>query len=220
MIKKIITVLCSLVVVIALQSMANAPSGKFTLKSLAYELNALEPIISQKTLELHWGKHLQGYVNNLNKLVVGTKYENMTIEEICNESKGAIYNNAGQIYNHDMFFESLAPVSKARKAPKGALANAIKRDFGSFEAFKKEFTTKGATLFGSGWVWLSQDSNGKLVITQEGDADSPLTKGYKPLLCFDVWEHAYYVDYQNLRASFLNKIWDIVDWKVVERRFR
>ena len=199
---------------------------KFELMTLPYAPEALEPVISKETIAFHHGKHLAGYVNNLNGLASppnpspkgeGSFNELEALKELVLNSEGAILNNAGQILNHNMYFEQFSGSPKA--APTGKLAEAITRDFGSFEAFKEEFQKKGATLFGSGWVWLSADKDGKLVITQEPNAANPIQKGLKPLLTFDVWEHAYYLDYQNRRPDHLAAMWQIVDWDVVESRF-
>ncbi len=192
--------------------------GKFELINLPYEANALEPIISAQTIGFHHGKHLQGYVNNLNAAIAGTPFEEMPLEEIVKKATGGMLNNAGQILNHNLYFlQFQKPVADNR--PAGKLAAAIDAQFGSFEAFQKEFVQSGATLFGSGWVWLSADADGKLVITQEPNAANPVQKGLTPLLTFDVWEHAYYLDYQNRRPDHLNALWDIVNWKVVENRY-
>lgn len=192
--------------------------SKFELMTLPFAPEALEPVISRETIALHHGKHLQTYVNNLNAALPGTPYEDMTLEEIVRKADGGIFNNAGQILNHNLYFEALrAP--RSENLPKGKIAEAIDGQFGSFEAFQKEFVQKGATLFGSGWVWLSKDKDGKLVITQEPNAQNPVTKGFTPLLTFDVWEHAYYVDYQNRRADHLAALWQIVNWDVVEQRY-
>ena len=192
--------------------------GKFELMALPYELDALEPVISKQTLEFHHGKHLAGYVNNLNGLLEGSPLAGLPLEEIVLKAEGGMLNNAGQILNHNLYFEQYrAP--KADNAPTGKLADAIARDFGSFEAFKEAFQKAGATLFGSGWVWLSADKDGKLVITQETNAANPIQKGLKPLLTFDVWEHAYYLDYQNRRPDHLASLWQIIDWQVIENRF-
>ena len=192
--------------------------GKFELMVLPYAVEALEPVISRRTLEFHHGKHLAGYVNNLNGLLPGSGFEEMTLEEIVCNATGGILNNAGQILNHELYFGQFA-APKTDNAPKGKLAEAIVRDFGSFEAFKEAFQKGGATLFGSGWVWLSADQDGKLVITQEANATNPIQKGLKPLLTFDVWEHAYYLDYQNRRPDHLAALWQIVDWEVIEQRY-
>lgn len=191
--------------------------GKFELMALPYAVEALEPVISKQTLEFHHGKHLAAYVNNLNGLLPGSGFEQMTLEEIVCKAQGGILNNAGQILNHNLYFgQFCAP--KADNAPTGKLAEAIVRNFGSFEAFKEAFQKGGTTLFGSGWVWLSADKDGKLVITQEPNAANPVQKDQKPLLTFDVWEHAYYLDYQNRRPDHLAALWQIVDWEVIESR--
>ena len=190
---------------------------KFELMTLPYAQEALEPVISKQTLEFHHGKHLAGYVNNLNGLLPGSGFEEATLEEIVCKATGGILNNAGQILNHELYFGQFTGESM-QSTPKGRIMEAIERDFGSFEAFKEEFQKKGTTLFGSGWVWLSADKDGKLVITQETNAANPIQKGLKPLLTFDVWEHAYYLDYQNRRPDHLAALWQIVDWNVVESR--
>ena len=193
--------------------------GKFNLMTLPYEADALEPVISRETINFHHGKHLAAYVNNLNALLPGSGFEEASLEEIVLGANGGILNNAGQILNHELYFEQFAG-KPAKTEPTGALGAAIERDFGSFEAFKEEFQKKGATLFGSGWVWLSADKDGKLVITQEPNAANPIQKGLKPLLTFDVWEHAYYLDYQNRRPDHLAALWQIIDWKVIEKRYQ
>ena len=190
---------------------------KFELMTLPYAQDALEPVISKQTLEFHHGKHLAGYVNNLNGLLEGSPLEGLPLEEIVLKAEGGMLNNAGQILNHNMYFGQFSRDPKS--APTGKLAEAIERDFGSFEAFKEEFVKKGATLFGSGWVWLSADKDGKLVITQEANAANPIQKGLKPLLTFDVWEHAYYLDYQNRRPDHLAALWQIIDWTIIENRY-
>ena len=189
---------------------------KFELMALPYAPEALEPVISKETIAFHHGKHLAGYVNNLNALLEGSPLAGLPLEEIVLKAEGGMLNNAGQILNHELYFGQFKGDPKS--APTGRLAEAIVRDFGSFEAFKDEFQKKGAMLFGSGWVWLSADKDGKLVITQEANAANPIQKGLKPLLTFDVWEHAYYLDYQNRRPDHLAALWQIVDWEVVESR--
>lgn len=191
---------------------------KFELMVLPYAEDALEPVISKETIAFHHGKHLAGYVNNLNGLLPGSGFEEVTLEEIVCKASGGILNNAGQILNHEMYFGQFKAPQVDNK-PTGQLAEAIVRDFGSFEAFKETFQKAGTTLFGSGWVWLSADKDGKLVITQEPNAANPIQKGLKPLLTFDVWEHAYYLDYQNRRVDHLAALWDIVNWSVVEKRY-
>ena len=192
--------------------------GNFVLKALPYALDALEPVISKQTLEFHHGKHLAAYVNNLNGLLPASGFEDATLEEIVRRAMGGILNNAGQILNHNLYFEQFAG-KPAKTEPTGPLAEAIVRDFGSFNAFKETFQKSGATLFGSGWVWLSADKEGKLVISQEGNAANPIQRGLKPLLTFDVWEHAYYLDYQNRRPDHLASLWKIIDWNVIEKRY-
>ena len=190
---------------------------KFELIQLPYEANALEPVISKETLGFHHGKHLQAYVNNLNGLIEGTKYEDMPLEDIVKTSDGGVFNNAGQILNHNLYFTQFrAP--KADNKPTGVIAQWIDQPCGSFDAFKEAFSKQGATLFGSGWVWLSVDKDGKLQITQETNAGNPVQRGLRPLLTFDVWEHAYYIDYQNRRPDHIAALWQIVDWDVVNGR--
>lgn len=192
-------------------------NGKFELIQLPYEADALAPVISAETIGFHYGKHLQAYVNNLNNLLPGSGFEGLSLEEIVVKSEGGIFNNAGQILNHNMYFTQFKAPAK-ENVPTGKIADAINAQFGSFEAFKAEFEKKGATLFGSGWVWLSSDKDGKLVITQETNAGNPLTKGLNPLLTFDVWEHAYYIDFQNRRPDYLSSLWQIVNWDEVNNR--
>lgn len=190
---------------------------KFNLPELPYAKNALEPVISEKTIEFHYGKHHQAYVNNLNNLIIGTKFENTELETIIKESDGGIFNNAAQVWNHTFYFEQFCP--KGGGEPSGALAAAIAEKFGSFENFKTEFVNAGVTTFGSGWVWLVKNTEGKLEIVKESNAGNPMTKGLKPIFTFDVWEHAYYLDYQNRRPDHLAALWSIIDWKLVEKRF-
>ena len=193
-------------------------SNLFELVQLPYAPDALEPVISANTLSFHYGKHLQAYVNNLNALLPGSPFEGRELADIVRSADGAVFNNAGQILNHNLYFTQFrAPRTDNR--PTGALAAAIDAQFGSFDAFREEFAGKGAGLFGSGWVWLSADADGKLVITQEANAGNPVQKGLTPLLTFDVWEHAYYLDYQNRRPDHLAALWQIVDWDEVGKRF-
>lgn len=190
----------------------------FELMTLPYATDALEPVISRDTIGFHHGKHLAAYVNNLNGLLQGSGLEDSTLEEIVCQATGGILNNAGQILNHNLYFSQFkAPT--ADNVPTGKLVDAINTQFGSFDTFQAEFQKMGATLFGSGWVWLSADKDGKLLITQEANAANPIQKGLSPLLTFDVWEHAYYVDYQNRRADHLAAMWQIVDWDVVGKRY-
>lgn len=190
---------------------------KFELIQLPYAPDALEPTIGKETIEFHHGKHLQTYVNNLNKLIQGTPFENKTLKEIVAQADGALFNNAGQTLNHNMYFTQFSPYGGGR--PTGAFAEAINKGWGSFENFQKEFVKAGTELFGSGWVWLSKDKHGELVITKEINGSNPVVHGLSPLLGFDVWEHAYYLDYQNRRPDHLNALWKIVDWDIVSQRF-
>ncbi|MBO6168972.1 MAG: superoxide dismutase [Bacteroidales bacterium] len=190
----------------------------FTPADLPYAQDALAPVISADTIAFHYGKHLQAYINNLNAALPGSGFEGKSLEEIVRTSEGGIFNNAGQVLNHTLYFTQFKAAGKESE-PKGALAAAIARDFGSFESFKAEFQKKGAGLFGSGWVWLSSDAEGKLHITQESNAGNPVCRGLNPLLTFDVWEHAYYLDYQNRRPDHLAALWQIIDWDVVESRY-
>ena len=190
-----------------------------TLIQLPYAPDALEPVISAQTLSFHHGKHLQAYVDNLNKLLPGSEFEGLPLEDIvCKAPAGPVFNNAGQILNHELYFTQFRPTAKAVQAPTGAFAAQIDKQWGSFDAFKADFEAKGVGLFGSGWVWLSEDKDGSLVITQEPGASNPVVKGLKPLLTFDVWEHAYYLDYQNRRAAHLAALWEIVDWHIIASR--
>ena len=190
---------------------------KYSQPHLPYAADALEPAISRRTVDFHYGKHEKAYIDNLNNLIEGTEFADLPLEEIIHDAKGPLFNNASQAWNHIFYFFSFSPDGGGE--PEGELREAIDRDFGSFENFKKEFVDAGVKLFGSGWVWLSRDNDGKLFITQEGNAGNPITKGLTPILTFDVWEHAYYLDYQNRRADALNALWDIIDWPIVEGRY-
>lgn len=190
----------------------------YEMPKLPYAHEALEPVISQQTVDFHYGKHLQAYVNNLNNLVPGTEYEGKTVEEIvATAPDGAVFNNAGQVLNHTLYFLQFTP-NPSRKEPAGKLREAIDRDFGSFENMKKELNAAATGFFGSGWAWLAVDKDGKLHITKEANGSNPLRKGMTPLLGFDVWEHAYYLDFQNRRADHIQALWDIIDWEAVEKR--
>ena len=200
----------------------------FTLIELPYAMEALEPVISAQTLAFHHGKHLQAYVDNLNKLISasgpspvgeGSNGEMEVLKELMLHNEGAVFNNAGQILNHELYFTQFKPAGEGVQGPTGALAAQIEKQWGSVEAFKAEFEAKGVGLFGSGWVWLSADKDGSLVITQEQGASNPVVKGLKPLLTFDVWEHAYYLDYQNRRAAHLSALWQIIDWSIIAARY-
>ena len=198
-------------------------NGQFAMPTLGYD--NLGDIISKETLSYHYGKHLKAYVDNLNKLLPGSGLENLPLTEVVRKAEGGMFNNAGQVLNHAMYFEQF---SNSPRPMGEKMKTLLERDFGSVEAFKKEFEQKGTTLFGSGWVWLSADKDGKLVITQQKNAENPIRgerdqrganpSNLTPLLTFDVWEHAYYLDYQNRRADHLAALWQIVDWAIVEGR--
>ena len=189
----------------------------FELPKLPYPLDALEPHISKKTLEFHYGKHHQGYVTKLNKAIPGTAFETASLEDIIKQAEGGIFNNGAQVWNHTFYFEAFSP--NPAPIPGGKLAEAITRDFGSFEDFKEQFEQSAASLFGSGWAWLVQKEDGKLEIIQKQNAENPIRDGQKPLMTCDVWEHAYYLDYQNKRPEYLTKFWNVLDWHVIEKRF-
>jgi len=189
----------------------------FELPKLPYKLDSLVPFISQETLEFHYGKHHQTYVNNLNGLVPGTEFENSDLESIIRKAEGAIFNNAAQIWNHTFYFESFS--KNGRKLPVGPLADDINKSFGSFESFRELFTKSAATLFGSGWAWLAKKDDETLQILQEPNAGNPMRKGLKPLLTCDVWEHAYYIDYRNRRPDYIKSFWEIIDWDVISNRY-
>ena len=190
----------------------------FTLIQLPYAQDALAPVISAQTLAFHYGKHLQAYVDNLNKLLPGSGLDDLPLEQIVAKASGPLFNNAGQVLNHNMYFTQFAPQPSSPEATGNLLAQ-IQKQWGSLDAFKTEFEAKGVSLFGSGWVWLQTDAQGELSIAQYVNADNPVAHGLTPLLTFDVWEHAYYLDYQNRRAAHLNALWKIVDWKEIENRY-
>lgn len=190
---------------------------KFSLPELPYAQNALEPIISEKTISFHYGKHHQTYVNNLNGLVEGTEFANADLETIVKKSEGPIFNNAAQIWNHTFYFLSLTP--NKGSVPSNKLAKAIDAAWGSLDAFKAEFNKAAVSVFGSGWAWLVKDADGKLSIVKESNAGNPITHGLIPLLTVDVWEHAYYLDYQNRRPDYVAALWDLIDWKIVSERY-
>ena len=192
--------------------------GKFELMALPYAPEALVPVISANTLGFHHGKHLAAYVNNLNAALPGSGLEDLPLEEVVLKAQGGMLNNAGQILNHNMYFSQFMPPKEGNVAT-GRLLEAIEAEFGSFESFKEIFTKAGATLFGSGWVWLCADKDGNLKITQEPNASNPIQRGWRPLMTMDVWEHAYYLDYQNRRPDHLAALWQIIDWDVVGARY-
>jgi Fe-Mn family superoxide dismutase len=183
------------------------------LEALPYSMESLEPIISRETLEYHYGKHHQAYVTNLNKMIAGTEFENLYLEEIIMKSSGGIFNNAAQVFNHTFYWNCLAP--NAGGEPSGKIAALINKEFGSFADFKEKFSKTAITTFGSGWAWLVKDKNEKLEIISTSNAGNPMTDGKKPLLTCDVWEHAYYIDYRNARPSYVEKFWNLVNWDFV-----
>lgn len=209
-------------------------NGKFELIQLPYPADALEPVVSQQTISFHHGKHLQAYVNNLNALLPGSSYEDMPLEHIVAKASGPIFNNAGQILNHNLYFtqfthrqdtcckerEDKEPAAEDHPHPVGELAEAIARDFQSFQHFKELFTQQANKFFGSGWIWLSADAQGHLDISLEANAANPVQRGLIPLLTFDLWEHAYYLDYQNRRPDYTTALWNIIDWNVVAKRYK
>lgn len=189
----------------------------FELPPLPYAHDALAPHMSKETLEYHHDKHHKTYVDNLNKLVPGTEFEGKDLETIILKSSGGVFNNAAQIWNHTFFWHCLSP--KGGGEPNGALADAIKRDFGSFDAFKEKFSDASIKQFGSGWGWLVKNKDGKLEITSTSNAGNPLTNGQTPILTCDVWEHAYYIDYRNKRPDFLGAFWKLVNWEFAAANF-
>ncbi len=191
--------------------------GEFTLRPLPYNPESLAPHISANTLNFHYGKHLQTYITNLNKLLEGSSLKGKSLKEIIINSDGALFNNAAQVYNHQFYFETFRPDGK--RHPEGELLKAIKERWGSFEAFKKDFTTAATGIFGSGWAWLASNKTGELFIEKCSNAENPLCKGLTPLLTADVWEHAYYLDYQNRRAEHVENLWNILDWCIIEERY-
>lgn len=192
--------------------------ARFTLPELPYAIDALAPAISRETLEFHWGKHHQTYVNNLNNLVEGTDWAEKSLEDIILGAEGGLFNNAAQVYNHTFFWSSMTP--QGGGDPKGALKDALVATWGSVEAFVKAFSDAAAGNFGSGWTWLVKDADGKLSILNTSNADTPIRHGLKPLLTIDVWEHAYYIDYRNARPVFIKAFFEkLVNWAFVEENF-
>ena len=188
------------------------------LPDLPYEMSALQPHISKETLEFHYGKHHKTYVDNLNKLIPGTDYANMSLDDIVKKAPaGPIFNNAAQIWNHTFYWFCLSP--KGGGKPSGSLAEAINSKFGSFDKFKEEFSQKAITLFGSGWAWLVKNKDGSVSLEGTPNAGSPLTNQQTPLLTCDVWEHAYYIDYRNARAKYVEAFWNLVNWEFVAKNF-
>lgn len=192
-------------------------STAYTMPQLPYPTDALEPVMSKQTIDYHYGKHLKTYVDNLNRLIIGTPYEGMNLEAVVMRADGALFNNAAQVWNHALFFDGMTP-NITQPTPR--LQQAIIRDFGSMEQFKQQFSAAATSLFGSGWVWLVEDSNGKLSIVSTPNAECPMRKGLNPLIVLDVWEHAYYIDYRNRRADFIRDWWQTVDWQKADSRLK
>ncbi len=190
---------------------------KHQMPQLPYAPNALEPKMSEETINLHYGKHLQTYVDNLNKLSAGTMYEDMDLEEIICKATGPVFNNAAQVWNHTFFFENLTP---APQCIGKELSEALTKEFGSVQAFKDKLLASATGLFGSGWTWLVLNKDGQLEIVNTTNADNPLRNEQKPLLTIDVWEHAYYVDHRNRRAEYLSDVWELINWRAVEERMK
>lgn len=188
---------------------------------LIYSSNALAPVISQATMELHFGKHLRTYIDNYNRLVKGSRFENLALREVVIKApEGPLLNNAGQVLNHVLYFEQFTPYPPKENKPASVLAEAIDFDFGSFDNFRKMMEEAASALFGSGWVWLAQEASGRLVILSCKNGDNPVRHNMTPLLGIDVWEHAYYLDYQNRRIEHVNRLWDIIDWEMVQSRMQ
>ncbi|OAI46609.1 superoxide dismutase [Gammaproteobacteria bacterium SCGC AG-212-F23] len=188
------------------------------LPKLPYAMDALQPYISKETLEYHYSKHHQAYVTNLNNLIKDTEFANASLEDTIMKSSGGIFNNAAQVWNHTFYWNCMTP--KSTKAPSGKLAEAINKAFGSFEEFKKRFSQTAITTFGSGWGWLVKNNDGSVELLSTSNADLPMKHGKKALLTCDVWEHAYYIDYRNMRATYVEKFWEIVNWEFVEKQFQ
>ena len=188
---------------------------KYEMPKLNYPLDGLKPRISEDTMKFHYGKHLQAYTDNLNKLIKGTEFEDKSLEEIVRTANGVIYNNAAQVWNHTFFFETLSPTAKPIS---GTLKAKLIATYGSIDNFKNQLMTKATGLFGSGWIWLTYNERNQLNIETTTNADNPLQNNVTPLMTIDVWEHAYYLDYQNRRADFCEAVWDLTDWYLVEQR--
>lgn len=211
------TLVISLLIHLVMPTTDTAAATRFTPRELPYAYDALEPQISEETLRYHHDKHYVGYVNKLNELVVDTPYASQPLEDIICSADGPVYNNAAQAWNHEFYFDQLSPQPQSQ--PTGAFAEAIVRDFGSVDELKNKMNQAAAGLFGSGWVWLARDKAGKLVIVSESNAGNPLRRGLKPLLCIDVWEHAYYIDYRNRRPEAVAALWGCIDWQTVGDRY-
>lgn len=190
---------------------------KHLLPELPYALDALTPVMSADTLNYHYGKHLQTYLDNVNRMIEGTPFADMKLKDMITKAQGALYNNAAQAFNHIIFFKQLTPTPTTISP---LLTQALVARFGSVDAFKSEFSNAAATLFGSGWVWLALDANNVLQIVPEPNAGNPITRNMRPLMCIDVWEHAYYLDYQNRRGDYIKNFWNIVNWDYIEKRMQ
>lgn len=191
----------------------------YQMPALIYPTGALSPVISQSTMEYHYGKHLQTYIDNFNRLVKDSEYEGMTLREIVQQSpEGPLLNNAGQVLNHALYFEQFTPYPPANNHPNGTLLSSIRFDFGNFDTLKQKMEEAATALFGSGWVWLAQEERGKLCIISCPNGENPIRRNMTPLYGIDVWEHAYYLDYQNRRGEHVKRLWEIVDWEMVESR--
>lgn len=190
---------------------------KHLLPELPYALNALAPVMSADTLNYHYGKHLQTYLDNVNRMIEGTPFADMKLKDMITKAQGALYNNAAQAFNHIIFLKQLTPTPTTISP---LLTQALVARFGSVDAFKSEFSNAAATLFGSGWVWLALDANNVLQIVPEPNAGNPITRNMRPLMCIDVWEHAYYLDYQNRRGDYIKNFWNLVNWDYIEKRMQ
>ena len=190
---------------------------KHLLPELPYALDALAPVMSADTLNYHYGKHLQTYLDNVNRMIEGTPFADMKLKDMITKAQGALYNNAAQAFNHIIFFKQLTPTPTTISP---LLTQALVARFGSVDAFESEFSNAAATLFGSGWVWLALDANNVLQIVPEPNAGNPITRNMRPLMCIDVWEHAYYLDYQNRRGDYIKNFWNLVNWDYIEKRMQ
>ena len=190
---------------------------KHLLPELPYALDALAPAMSADTLNYHYGKHLQTYLDNVNRMIEGTPFADMKLKDMITKAQGALYNNAAQAFNHIIFFKQLTPTPTTISP---LLTQALVARFGSVDAFKSEFSNAAATLFGSGWVWLALDANNVLQIVPEPNAGNPITRNMRPLMCIDVWEHAYYLDHQNRRGDYIKNFWNLVNWDYIEKRMQ
>lgn len=190
---------------------------KHLLPELPYALDALVPAMSADTLNYHYGKHLQTYLDNVNRMIEGTPFADMKLKDMITKAQGALYNNAAQAFNHIIFFKQLTPTPTTISP---LLTQALVARFGSVDAFKSEFSNTAVTLFGSGWVWLALDANNVLQIVPEPNAGNPITRNMRPLMCIDVWEHAYYLDYQNRRGDYIKNFWNLVNWDYIEKRMQ